>query len=161
MLAAALIIVIIILALALGGLASNHPPLREPPGVWVRLATYLGSNVAETSEQSPFPELRPRRYTLAAEPLYSAILEVIQKLGWQLSHQDPGALQIRAVVTTPLWRFKDDVQIRVVPDPAGSRMVIQTRSRIGRGDLGANTRHILDLYEGLDRTLQAQSGRSP
>ncbi len=158
MLAAALIIVIIILALLVGGLASNHLPLRDPPGVWVRLSTYVGSNVAETSEQSPFPELRPRRYTLAPEALYSAILEVIQKLGWQLSLQDRGTLQIRAVVATPLWRFKDDIQIRVVPDPAGSSVYFQSKSRIGKGDLGANARHILDFYEGLDRTFQAKSG---
>ena len=58
-------------------------------------------------------------------------------------------------MTTPLWRFQDDVHIRVEPDPATDRAVllIRSESRVGKGDLGTNTRHVLDLYAQLDATI--------
>ena len=151
-------VVIGIIGLGFGGLALNRPPLGDPPGVWVRLATYFGSHVAETREQSPFPELRPRRYSLGPEPLYDAILAAIRELGWQLSGEDRHTFTIKAVVTTPLWRFKDDVEIGIKPASQGSGVYIRSSSRIGKGDLAANTRHVLDLYQTLDRRLRAQKG---
>ena len=147
-----------IIGLGFGGLALNRPPLGDPPGVWVRLATYFGSHVAETHEQSPFPELRPRRYPLGPEPLYDAILAAIRELGWQLSGEDRRTFTIKAVVTTPLWRFKDDVEIGIKPAPQGNDVYIRSSSRIGKGDLAANTRHVLDLYQTLDRRLRVQKG---
>ncbi|HEX2200400.1 MAG TPA: DUF1499 domain-containing protein [Gammaproteobacteria bacterium] len=147
-----------IIGLGFGGLALNRPPLGDPPGVWARLATYFGSHVAETHEQSPFPELRPRRYSLGPEPLYDAILAAIRKLGWQLSSEDRRTFTIKAVVTTPLWRFKDDVEIGIKPAPQGNGVYIRSSSRIGKGDLAANTRHVLDLYQTLDRRLRTQKG---
>jgi uncharacterized protein (DUF1499 family) len=147
-----------IIVLGFGGLALNRPPLGDPPGVWGRLATYFGSHVAETREQSPFPELRPRRYSLGPEPLYDAILAAIRELGWQLSGEDRRTFTIKAVVTTPLWRFKDDVEIGIKPAPQGSGVYIRSSSRIGKGDLAANTRHALDLYQALDRRLRTQKG---
>ena len=45
--------------------------------------------------------------------------------------------------------------MRVEPDDAtdGAVLLIRAESRVGKGDLGANTRHLLDLYAQLDATL--------
>ena len=43
-------------------LIQNAPPWSEPPGFGARLQAYLNTHVAETVDDSPFPELRPRHY---------------------------------------------------------------------------------------------------
>jgi uncharacterized protein (DUF1499 family) len=42
------------------------------------------------------------------------------------------------------------VTITVVPEPGGRpALMVRSTSRVGKGDLGANTRHVLDVYEAL------------
>jgi len=43
--------------------------------------------------------------------------------------------------------------VRLVPDGDVIKVELRSASRIGRGDLGANTRHVLDFYEQLERVL--------
>lgn len=153
---------IVFLVVVFGGsltvaLVQNSPPWREPPGLQERLKTYLGTNVAETDERSPFPELRSRHYERTApDHLFGVIEQAISKMSsWQIVERDPGRKIIRAVVTSQLWRFKDDVTINVVPEPAsdGARLVVRSQSRLGKGDLAGNTRHILGLYAQLDSVI--------
>jgi uncharacterized protein (DUF1499 family) len=49
------------------------------------------------------------------------------------------------VRTTPLMRYKDDIRVRIVPAASGSRVSAESRSRIGRGDLGQNPRNLREL----------------
>lgn len=148
-------------ALLVAGLAGNRPPLLDPPGAWQRLRTYLGSNVAETRTEAGFPELRPRLYPVSGAELFRAAVDAIADLGWEIRTADSEALRIEAVVTTRLLRFKDDVALRIEPNAAGATVYCSSRSRIGRGDLGANARHILDLYERLDARLRGDPAGNP
>jgi hypothetical protein len=141
------------MALVIGGLAANRPPLLDPPGPWVRLRTYLGSNRAETVPEGVFPELRPRVYALSGPEVYRSAVDAVADLGWDLRSSDPEGLRIEAVVTTRLFRFKDDVVLRIEPSAQTSTVYCSSRSQIGRGDLAANARHILDLYERLEVRL--------
>jgi uncharacterized protein (DUF1499 family) len=50
--------------------------------------------------------------------------------------------RIEATDTTRWFGFKDDVVIRVRPDAAGSRVDVRSKSRVGRGDAGANAARI-------------------
>ena len=61
--------------------------------------------------------------------------------------------EIRAVATTRLWRFKDDVTIRVDPEGEGSVVNIHSQSRIGKGDFGANARRIRQFQAELAARL--------
>ncbi len=140
--------------LVAGGIAGNRPPLLDPPGVWVRLKTYLTTHLAETDAASPYPELRPRHYPVSARDLYAALRAALADLGWQITVQDAAQGRVEAVVTSALWRFKDDVSARVVGAEGGAALQVRSRSRIGRGDLAANTRHVLDLYAVLERRLR-------
>jgi uncharacterized protein (DUF1499 family) len=87
--------------------------------------------------------------------LFGLVDQAVTKLGWQVLQRDAQRNTLRAVVTTPLMRFQDDIGISVVPadDQRGAALFVRSESRIGRGDLGANTRHILDLYAQLDTVL--------
>jgi uncharacterized protein (DUF1499 family) len=145
---ALLVVGIVLLA---GGVAGNDLPLRDSPGLLARLDTYLNTHVAETVEGSPFPELRPRHYPTSPDVLYGKITEAMSRLPrWEVVASSKDVREVHAVVTTPLLRFKDDVVVRVIPEPGRPALVIRAQSRIGRGDLGANTRHVLDLYKALE-----------
>lgn len=145
-------LIIFPLGLLAGALVGNRLPWREPPGPWTRLVTYLGTNVAATDAASRFTELRPRHYRAAPEAILAKVRAAMTELGWEVVREDPDGLRIEAVVTTPLLRFKDDFTVRLGRAEEGKTVVYaESRSRVGRGDLGSNTRHILDLYERLDR----------
>ncbi len=58
---------------------------------------------------------------------------------------------MRAVRTTPLFRFRDDVTVRVHADGDGTRAEVTSASRIGKGDLGQNPRNIKELLRAVDR----------
>jgi uncharacterized protein (DUF1499 family) len=151
-------------SLLAAGIMSNRLPLTDPPGLVRRLSTYLNTNVAETSEDSPFAELRPRRYEAPEGLLFDLARRAVQSLKWEIASLDAEKKEIQAVVTTKIWKFKDDVTVQVRPaQPSGSVLWIRSASRVGKGDLGANTRHVMDLVEAVNsiapvQTLAPQQG---
>jgi uncharacterized protein (DUF1499 family) len=151
-LALLVVAVLVFVALLALGVRQNHLPLDDPPGSFVRLYTYLNTHVAETREGSAFPELRPRSYTVAADPLHAKVKEAIAQMPhWEIVEAADDRRELHAVVTTPLFRFKDDVTVSVVPQPGGRPAVmVRSVSRVGQGDLGTNTRHVMDLYDALE-----------
>lgn len=129
----------------------NRVPLMESPGPLARLKVYLTRNTVEVSGDALLPEHRPRAWPAPPAELLPRVVEAVTRLGWSELAVDGGAGTVTAVVTTPLLRFKDDVVVRVEPAGDGaSTLYVRSRSRVGRGDLGANTRHLLDLYEALE-----------
>jgi uncharacterized protein (DUF1499 family) len=50
---------------------------------------------------------------------------------------------VHAVFRTRLFRFRDDVELRL--DPAASVIHVRSASRVGRSDLGANRRRVESL----------------
>lgn len=147
-------LIVLTLGLLAGALLLNRLPWHDPPGVAERLGTYLGSNVAETRPDHRFPELRMRVYLVPKDVLYKNINNAIRQLGWRIESTDPSQGELHAVVSTPLFHFKDDVWVRAEPRSEGqTSLYVRAASRVGRGDLGANTRHILDLQQALGREL--------
>jgi uncharacterized protein (DUF1499 family) len=140
------------LALMVGGLLLNQPPWFEPPGPLARLSVYLSTNRATTSDAAAFPELRPRRYKVTPDLMLLRIEKAVRALGWEIRSFNLEARTIEAVVTTPLLRFKDDVSIEVQSGGESVTVQVVAQSRIGKGDLGANARHVGDLYRTLDLT---------
>lgn len=149
----ALALLLAAVALLAGTLIANRLPWSDNPGTWRRLMTYLSSNVAETSEAHVFPELRSRRYQKPPAIVFQAVGSAAQTLGWDIASRNLEGGEIALVITSKVWRFKDDVRVRIEPHDAGSVVHIRSGSRIGRADLGANTRHVLDLYEQLEIEL--------
>lgn len=133
----------------------NNLPLTSPPGLMERLRIYLTTNIAVTSADPLLPEMQVRAYPDNAESLYEASINAIKSLGWEVASQDSNRREIHALVTTPLWSFVDDVMIRIEPDEGSRNTVhLQSSSRKGRGDLGTNSRHILDFYHALEHQVQ-------
>ncbi len=138
-------------SLLAAGLIANDLPWNDPPGVRARLITYLTTNVAETTPDSAFPELRPRSYAAPAALMFDVARRAAEALHWESSTIAPEARTIETVVTTRVMKFKDDVTIRVeATGEERSTLFARSASRVGWGDLGANTRHLMNLFESVD-----------
>ncbi len=145
-------VVLIPPCLAGAAIALNRAPLRGSPGFVFRLKKYLMANVAETDAVSVYPELRPRHYAAAPQQTFAVVCAAIEALGWDLHNQIPTQFEARVTITTPLLRFKDDLRVRVQSESEErSYLLVRSRSRVGRGDFGANVRHILALYDSMSR----------
>ena len=129
--------------LATIALFSNRPPIWDTPGPLVRLKLYLTTNLAETRVDHALHELRPLQLELPEAEARSAILQAMERLGWREIRADTEV--IRGVVVTPLLSFKDDVEVRLRPINGSVLVQVRSKSRVGRGDFAANTRHIIDL----------------
>jgi uncharacterized protein (DUF1499 family) len=138
-------------SLAVGGLVLNNPPLYDAPGFGRRLLTYLTTNVAETRRDHPFPELELRCYRLSPTVLFSRIEQAVEALGWEILERNPECHHLHARASTPLLKFQDDLEIRLAVTGRGTEVHVRSSSRVGKGDLGANSRHILDLFQILAR----------
>ena len=74
--------------------------------------------------------------------------------------EDDGATDVEATdagwtAAAPIWPFTDDVQIAVEADGAGSVLWIRSASRVGKSDLGVNTRRARRLVEAVRRLTES------
>jgi len=145
-----LALVALAFALLIGAVLANRAPLFDAPGASERLHLYFTTHVAELSDQPRLPELQAHDDARDAAALYAQARLAVEKLGWELVTHDDAQHRVEAVVTTRLWKFKDDVSIWIVAQPnGGSRLYARAQSRVGRGDMGANARHLRELIEAI------------
>ena len=114
---------------------------------------YPGGVVAEAQRRA-YPDLRP--LTLADPP--SAVFPQVVALAratpdWEITVEDATNGIVEGVATTDLFRFRDDLVIRVRAVDGGTRVDMRSKSRDGRGDLGANARRIRRFLESLRAKL--------
>ena len=151
---AAFCLISIPLALVISVLIKNDLPWTDPPGFMTRLQHYLTTNVAESADVSSYPELLIREYRHPKEQVFSIVNTSVIKLGWEIDSQLDQEDSLHAVVTTPIRKYKDDILIRLIPVSKDSlHLYIRSSSREGHGDLGTNTRHILDLYNQIEKQM--------
>jgi uncharacterized protein (DUF1499 family) len=134
-----------------GGLLLNRTPILSPPGPTERLKTYLTTNVAQTREGHVFPELRPPIYAAEQKATQDAVVKAMRSLGWREIHETDG--EIRALVVSALFRFRDDVSVRAEATEQGTLLHSRSASRVGKGDLGANARHLQALFAQVERLI--------
>jgi uncharacterized protein (DUF1499 family) len=124
----------------------------------------FSTNVAMTNESS---KLKPLRLSLSVDEATEQLRRTIAAMPhWQWitdSRSEDGAVVVELVRSTALFRFKDDVQVKIAPDTSGppdttgtpnasgTGVVVSaiSRSRVGKGDLGQNPRNIRELFERL------------
>ncbi len=68
---------------------------------------------------------------------------------WRVENIDTAAGTLTATRRTRLFRFTDDVTIRLEPIPSGTRVHARSQSRIGKSDLGQNRRNVKELFDAL------------
>jgi uncharacterized protein (DUF1499 family) len=102
-------------------------------------------------------DLKPGHYQESPQAVYDDVKRVIQgeKL-WKIAAEFPEEHRIEFVATTPLLKFKDDIVVVIEADPNGKGSILHARSksRIGKGDMGANKARLLYLFGKLNLTPQ-------
>jgi uncharacterized protein (DUF1499 family) len=115
----------------------------------------LTQNRAFTDPEADDPRLRGRSYGVPFAQVWNAALQIAQQTrGWTVVSSDPRAGEIVAEATTRLWKFTDDVWVRMSLDEDGqTRVDMASSSRKGSGDLGTNARRIARFLRSLDARL--------
>ncbi len=114
----------------------------------------LTQNTAETDAEAADSRLHP----LVVELESAASAETVEHVAAGLAHWVAGdreelddSIVLRFVRTTPLMRFKDDITVTIIPLGDGRcRIEAESRSRVGRGDLGQNPRNVDELLSALE-----------
>ena len=78
--------------------------------------------------------------------------------GWKRCEIDPKTRTFHAKAAVAMTPFVDDVWVEVQPDGEGAVVHVRSRTRMGRGDLGANARRIRTYLASLERYLGGTSG---
>jgi len=106
-------------------------------------------NCLNSEAESGRATIEPLAYKSSSDRAWQNLKRVIGETGGKIVAEESGYL--RAVYTSQLLRFKDDVEFRL--EPAVSVIQLRSASRIGYWDLGANRRRverIRKLFAGLD-----------
>jgi uncharacterized protein (DUF1499 family) len=123
-------------------------------GLVLTLTRWPAINVVETGKTPEYPDLIPQVYEADPGRVFDAAMHAVDRLPrWSLIAYDPATGEIRAEARTRMFRFVDDVVVRVGEGKGGTVVSIRSASRVGRGDFGQNARNIRALYEELDRQL--------
>ena len=120
----------------------------------------LRTNRARTRPDHPSPRLRGRAYAVPFAEVWLAVLETVERMPrWTIVAADSKGGTVAAEARTFLWRFTDDVEVRVSLDDHGlTRVDLRSSSRIGGTDLGTNARRIARFLHALDRRLRSRGG---
>jgi uncharacterized protein (DUF1499 family) len=116
--------------------------LQFPPDVAARPDEPAREDVLAAQFEG-YPDLAPLVVPEPPAESFARVQQVAASLpGWQVLEADAASGMLRATATSRLFRFVDDVVIRVQPEGTGSRIDMRSRSRMGAGDLGANAARV-------------------
>ena len=110
---------------------------------------YDGAEVAELQKKA-YPDIQPLELKRPPAEAFASARVLAQDMGWELLAADPASGRIEATATTLWFGFKDDVVIRITPSPAGARVDIRSKSRVGRSDLGTNANRVREYLRRLN-----------
>jgi hypothetical protein len=126
---------------------------------------YAGLHAAE-QQRLAYPDVVPLGTNAPAQAAYDATLSVINKRRWRVvDARAPQAGRregrIEAVARTPIMGFRDDLVVRVRPEPDGARIDARSSSRYGTSDIGANAARIRGLMNDIEEALRTQRPDRP
>jgi uncharacterized protein (DUF1499 family) len=131
------------------------PPINDittdtanPPAYMTTRRAYPGEAFAR-QQRSAYPDLAPAALDVPPGDAFKRALAAAEAMGWEVVGRDAAAGTIEAVDTTKWFGFRDDIAIRVSAAPAGARVDIRSKSRVGRSDLGTNAQRIRAYLERL------------
>lgn len=114
----------------------------------------LPYNRAECAPQqsAAYGDLQPLHRRGTPQSVFQQVQAAARRMpGWTIVREDPRLHVLQGVATTRLFRFKDDFVIEVRPQSENSIVQMRSRSRDGKGDLGANAARIKAFFDRLKR----------
>jgi uncharacterized protein (DUF1499 family) len=155
-----------IVFLALATRSAGHPRINDfstdldvPPGFTfaATLEPNVGRDLTYPYEYAAIQrqccaDLRPAMLPIPPRAAYERALRTASTMpAWRITRADGSELFIEATATSRVFQFVDDVVIRVRPEgDGGSRVDIRSKSRDGKGDVGANTARIRAYVAALE-----------
>jgi len=157
--------VITVVFVTLAAFARRYPPINDittdilslpqfvsaasPSGGDGRDMGYQQASFAP-QQQASYPDIKPLPVNLTPDEAFRRVEAAARQMpDWTITHDDPAARVIEGVATTRLFRFKDDFVIEVRPDGNASIVHMRSRSRDGKGDVGANAARIRAFFARL------------
>ena len=111
-------------------------------------AEYGGPGVA-AQQHTAYPDIVPLTLPMPPAQVFERALATARHRGWLIVDANPDEGRIEATATTFWFGFKDDVVIRIVPVPGGSRLDMRSVSRVGVSDVGTNAARIRSYLKEL------------
>lgn len=104
--------------------------------------SYPGEPFAR-EQASGYPQLGPLPLPEPPAAVYQRVVQIADGMPqWEVTRTDAAALAVEGFATSRLFRFKDDFVIEVRAGENGSVVHMRSKSRDGRGDVGANAARI-------------------
>lgn len=131
-------------------------------GIVARLENWkrdLTTNHARLDANASDPLLRPLVVPTSPEQLADRVQQSVSKLSrWSLESREQLAegMQLHFTRRTRLFRFVDDIYVRLSRVEGGTRLDAESRSRVGKGDLGQNPRNLRELTQELSQGLASE-----
>jgi uncharacterized protein (DUF1499 family) len=111
--------------------------------------SYPGAAFAE-QQRAGYPDLAPLKLALPADEAFERVAAAARSLpDTEITRVDVRGHAIEGTSTTRVFRFHDDFVIEVRPDGTGSVVQMRSKSRDGKGDVGANAARIKALFAKL------------
>jgi Protein of unknown function (DUF1499) len=101
-------------------------------------------------QRAGYPDLAGILVPTPPDETFQATVRAIEGLGWEIVDRDPARGHIEATATSRIFHFVDDIVVRIEPEGFGSRVDVRSKSRMGKGDLGANAARIRQLRDALE-----------
>lgn len=119
------------------------------PGNRGRDMHYPGATFAAQQHRG-YPHLAPLRLNVPPDKAFKQVEAAAGQMpNWRITRVDSGTRAVEGVATSPLFRFKDDFVITVRAVPEGSEIEMRSKSRDGKGDIGANAARIEAFFAKL------------
>ena len=151
-------VIVIVVLIVIATLFKNHAPLFDPPGLKKRLAVYLTTNTAKTSDDHPFAELRTPVFDVGPDELYIAVKDAAIDLSWSILDSDDVEWRLDMAAKSHILLFVDDVKVEIKPlgcidGVTSTALHIHSQSRIGKADFAANADHVQQLVKAVNERL--------
>ncbi|MCZ6782192.1 MAG: DUF1499 domain-containing protein [Proteobacteria bacterium] len=92
--------------------------------------------------RAAYPDLQPIVLPGAHARVFQRAIAAAEAQGWEIVWTDPSGEAFEARQTSAVFRFVDDIRVRVRDAGKGAVIDVRSKSRVGRGDLGANAARI-------------------
>jgi uncharacterized protein (DUF1499 family) len=110
--------------------------------------SYPGAGFA-SQQVAAYPDLVPIALPLSADQAFGEARRMATELGWEITAEDTETGTIEAIDVSRVFRFVDDVVIRIRPAAGGCVVDVRSKSRVGRADLGANAARIRTFRDAI------------
>lgn len=107
--------------------------------------------------QKEYDDIRSVRINEPVPSVVAKAERLAESRGWDVALALPEEGRLEATDTSSLFRFKDDIVLRVKPTETGEGSIVDMRSisRVGVGDLGANAKRVRSFLADLSGTVTA------